>query len=747
MEPIPRWVQGLETFDGMFEIGLPTLYLSDAFILIGVGYLFFRRMVVPRLRYLSFVSDHFALLLLIAIAGSGIWMRYVSPVDLEQVKTLVLGWVTFSPVPATGLGAVFCVHLFLVCVLLAWFPFSKLMHMAGVFLSPTRNLANNNRAQRHVNPWNAPSRCTRTKNTKQNSASRCVKREYPSNHRGKMNPHHRSMEISMASIIMPPPEELIKIRYKMPETDWMDTPTVFRPGTWSYAAAPKNLSYLGLPNPRVWQPTDEDWKLPENWKEIILEGMRERLEKYRSFRLFMDICVRCGACADKCHFYMGTGDPKNMPVLRAELIRSVYRRYFTTAGKLGRLAGARELTPEVIKEWFYYFYQCTECRRCSVFCPYGIDQAEITMIGRELLNLVGCNINWAVEPAANCYRTGNHLGIQPAGIKDILDFLADDIEERTGIRVDVPINKKGADILFVTPSGDYFADPGTYTCMGYLMLFHEIGLNYTFSTYASEGGNFGLFISHEMVKRLNAKIYAEAKRLGVKWILGGECGHMWRVIHQYMDTMNGPADFLEAPVSPITGTRFDNARATKMVHIAEFTADLIRHGKLKLDPTRNDHLRLTFHDSCNPARAMGLFEEPRYIIRHTCRNFFEMPEDTIREKTLCCGGGAGLGNDENIEMRMRGGMPRAMAVRHVREKHGVNRLACMCAIDRATLTALMDYWVPGVTVMGVHELLANALVMKGEKARDTDLRGDPLAEKEMSDRAKIMTGLIVVWSW
>ncbi len=80
--------------------------------------------------------------------------------------------------------------------------------------------------------------------------------------------------------------------------------------------------------------------------------------------------------------------------------------------------------------------------------------------------------------------------------------------------------------------------------MGYMMLFHEIGLNYTFSTYASEGGNFGLFTSHEMVKRLNNKIYAEAKRLGVKWILGGECGHMWRVIHEYMDTMNGPADFL-----------------------------------------------------------------------------------------------------------------------------------------------------------------------------------------------------------
>ena len=358
-------------------------------------------------------------------------------------------------------------------------------------------------------------------------------------------------------------------------------------------------------------PSDEDWKLPENWKEIILEGMRERLEKYRSFRLFMDICVRCGACADKCHFYIGSGDPKNMPVLRAELLRSVYRRYFTKSGKLfGRLAGARDLTVDVLKEWFYYFYQCTECRRCSAFCPFGIDQAEITMMGRELLNLVGCNINWVTEPAANCFRTGNHLGIQPGGIKDMLEFLADDIEDRTGVRVEVPLNKKGAEILFVTPSGDYFADPGTYTCMGYLMLFHEIGLNYTFSTYASEGGNFGLFTSHEMVKRLNAKIYAEAKRLGVKWILGGECGHMWRVIHQYMDTMNGPADFLEEPVSPITGTRFENARSTKMVHIAEFTADLIRNGKLKLDPSRNDAYRVTFHDSCNPARAMGLFEEP-----------------------------------------------------------------------------------------------------------------------------------------
>ena len=99
--------------------------------------------------------------------------------------------------------------------------------------------------------------------------------------------------------------------------------------------------------------------------------------------------------------------------------------------------------------------------------------------------------------------------------------------------------------------------------MGYMMLFHELGLDYTWSTYASEGGNFGFFTTNEMAKRLNSKLYAEAKRLGVKWILGGECGHMWRVLHQYMDTWNGPADFLEEPVSPITGTRFDNAKSNE----------------------------------------------------------------------------------------------------------------------------------------------------------------------------------------
>ena len=533
-------------------------------------------------------------------------------------------------------------------------------------------------------------------------------------------------------------DEVVKVDYTPPAEPWTKTTVNFKQkyGNWIYSSKAKALERLNFPNPREWSPEDDDWKLPSNWQEIVLEGMAERLKKFRTFQIFMDCCVRCGACADKCHFYIGGGDPKNMPVLRAELLRSVYRREFTKAGKiLGSIAGGRELTMDVMKEWFYYFYQCTECRRCSVFCPYGIDTAEITMMARELMNLIGLSVNWVMDPVQNCNRTGNHLGIQPHGLKDTLEFFADDIEDVTGIRVDIPLNKKGAEILFVTPSGDFLADPGIFTCMGYMLIFQELGLDFTWSTYASEGGNFGLFTSNEMMKKLNGKIYAEAKRLGVKYIIGGECGHMWRVMHQYMDTMNGPADFMEVPVSPITGTRFEHARSTKMIHLVEFLADIFKNKPeaLPVDKSRNDHLKVTFHDSCNTARGMGILEEPRFVLKQVCNNFVDMPDNTIREETFCCGGGAGLGTDENMEQRIRGGMPRGHALKYVQDKHGVNMMAAMCAIDRATLVTVADYWAPGVGITGISELVANAMICKGGKKRTEDMRGEELPGVEQDE--------------
>jgi nitrate reductase gamma subunit len=155
-EPIPFFVNFMSSLDGFFQIGVPVLYLTDALIVGGLTYLFFRRVVIPQLRYISLFSDYFILFNILAIVITGILMRYFTKVDLILVKQLTLGFFSFNPVIPEGIGSIFYIHLFLVSALLTYFPASKLVHMAGVFLSPTRNLANNSRMKRHINPWNYP---------------------------------------------------------------------------------------------------------------------------------------------------------------------------------------------------------------------------------------------------------------------------------------------------------------------------------------------------------------------------------------------------------------------------------------------------------------------------------------------------------------------------------------------------------------------------------------------------------------
>jgi nitrate reductase gamma subunit len=155
-EPVPGCVNLLATLDGLFEIGVPTLFLTDGLLLVSVTYLFLRRLAIPGLRYISLPADYFPLLLILAIGLSGFLMRHVYKVDLYKVKELALGWVRFQPQVPEGIGWIFYLHLFLVTVLLAYFPMSKLVHMGGVFLIPTRNLPNDSRMRRHVNPWNYP---------------------------------------------------------------------------------------------------------------------------------------------------------------------------------------------------------------------------------------------------------------------------------------------------------------------------------------------------------------------------------------------------------------------------------------------------------------------------------------------------------------------------------------------------------------------------------------------------------------
>ena len=155
-EPVPMFVKLIESLDGFFQVAAPVLYLTDLIFLGAVTFLFLRRVIIPQVRYISLAADYFPLFLIFAIGLSGVLMRYFLKTDVIGIKQITMGLITFKPVVPQGIGTIFYIHLFLVCTLFAYFPMSKLMHMAGVFLSPTRNLANNNRAVQHVNPWNYP---------------------------------------------------------------------------------------------------------------------------------------------------------------------------------------------------------------------------------------------------------------------------------------------------------------------------------------------------------------------------------------------------------------------------------------------------------------------------------------------------------------------------------------------------------------------------------------------------------------
>lgn len=155
-EPVPFFVKLIEQVDSFFQFGLPVVYLSGIVLLAATLYLLLRRMFMPQVNYISLAADYFPLFLIIGIAVTGIMMRYFTKVDVAAVKEFTMGLVTFHPVIPQNVGGIFYVHLLFVSVLLMYFPFSKLMHMGGIFMSPTRNLTGNTRAVRHVNPWNYP---------------------------------------------------------------------------------------------------------------------------------------------------------------------------------------------------------------------------------------------------------------------------------------------------------------------------------------------------------------------------------------------------------------------------------------------------------------------------------------------------------------------------------------------------------------------------------------------------------------
>lgn len=511
--------------------------------------------------------------------------------------------------------------------------------------------------------------------------------------------------------------------FETPELDeYIQTPCI-QDGAMAHSrpfvAAPEHQEALGFPG-----------ELVDGWQEKAIDKFGELLGKQRSLQVYMDSCVKCGACTDKCHYFLGTGDPKNMPVARQDLMRKVYRRYFTFAGKWAPwLVGAEDLTEEVLDNWYTYFHQCSQCRRCSVYCPYGIDTAEISMAAREIMDHVGKGQKYCNEIIGKVHVLGNNLGIPEKALKATLEDLEEDLEDETGIAIPLPLDVKGADILVVTPSADFFAEPHIDGLLGYAKVFHQAGVSWTFSSHASEAANFAMFIgSYEQMREVAGRIRQAAEDLGVKRIVLGECGHAWRVAYSFWNTLAGPFDFLD-PNYPVPQ------------HICEFTYDLIEKGELKFDKSANDHMTLTFHDSCNVARASrmgpdpgGQFKYPREIIKACCNNFVDMAPETIHENTYCCGGGGGLLTDDLMELRVKGAKPRMEALKQVTDEQGVTHMAAICAICKSQFSKVMPYYGFRMDqIVSVHQLVSNAIILDGaddENGDDTneDVGPEPAAE-------------------
>jgi Fe-S oxidoreductase len=456
-----------------------------------------------------------------------------------------------------------------------------------------------------------------------------------------------------------------------------------------FSAPEKNMIPLGFPK-----------KLEEGWQQKALGIFKKILDNNEALKVFMDICVRCGACSDKCQFFLGSGDIYNTPVGRAELLRKVYRYYFTN------LKG-EPFSEHLLKEWMSYFYQCSECRRCAYFCPYGIDTAEITMAARKIMHEIGLGEKYVTDSINKVLTIGNNIGLTPKALKSTINDLEEELKEDTGKDIKIPLDEVGAEVLLVPPSADFFAMPHMESLIGYAKVFYKAGISYTVSSYASEGANFAMFIGdYELTRIINKRIWDEAKRLKVKRVVIGECGHAWRAAYCYSNAMNGPFDFLD--------NNFQQPQ-----HICEFTLDLINKGLIKLDKSANDDKIITYHDSCNPARATkignmigGQFEIPRKLLSKVANKIVEMDAAANRERTFCCGAGAGLLADEIMQVRINGAYPKVNAINNAMKSHRVNTVAMICAICKTQFNTILPYYgLDRDMVVGVHQLISNAIVL------------------------------------
>ena len=422
----------------------------------------------------------------------------------------------------------------------------------------------------------------------------------------------------------------------------------------------------------------------EKRPEAALQIFREMLKYKRSLRLYLDVCTHCGACAEQCHSYLGTKDLYNMPVARVDLVRRVYKKVFVPGQSIFRFwDGVKNIDQETIDLWYQYFYQCNQCRRCAVFCPKGIDTAEITIAMRELLAHLGLVPRFHADITKNMKNTGNNMGTPFPAILDGIKFLEEELQEEKGLNIPIPMDKMGAEVLFNPSSSDLYTN--TDGLMAVAKIFYKAGVSWTLSSKIAETANFGLFFHEPTMREHNRKLMEAGKELGVQRIVAGECGHGWRTWRMFTGTINGPLPF---PV----------------VHLFEEVLGYYREGCIQFDKNKNPEV-VTYHDPCNYARGGDLIEQPRELLGACVERFVKMTPTA--QYSYCCGGGSGILMDEAMELRMALGQAKAESVRNT----NADILCAPCAICKAQLPVVMDYYKINVKVKGLSDLMGRALIL------------------------------------
>ena len=403
---------------------------------------------------------------------------------------------------------------------------------------------------------------------------------------------------------------------------------------------------------------------------------------------FIRVSAKCSRCATTCQVYQATGDPKDIPCYRSELLLSVYRRHFTLAGMLrGGLTASGHLTDEKIEEMAESFWNCTACRRCNIECPSGIDHGLITHLGRYILSEIGIAPRALVVSTREQLggATGNTSAIPVPALLDTLEFLEEDMLEEKGVEIKFPIDVENVEYVFIPAVSDFLME--AETLMGIGALFTATGDSWTTGTGYFDGINYGLFYSDRMLERVVKKIDAETKRLKGKKVLIGECGHASRSAKYYLPTYCGGKD------------------AFPVINIMEYTWQVWKEGRLKLDPKAITE-KVAYHDPCNIARQGWIIDKPRELLKAFCPNYVEMTPSG--EDNICCGGGGGTVSIDEIRpyRTMVGGKLKADQIR----KSGCKYLVAPCANCKKQLRELVEDQGIDCEVVGLHDLLYKAII-------------------------------------